>query len=223
MPRAARACSSSQKSRRAGVDARGRLVEQEQLGLMQHAGGEREALLPAAGERSGELRGAAAEAQAFDRPVDGGAALRHAVDAGDEVEVLADREVLPEREALRHVADAPLDLAALLDDVVAEAGAGAGVGRQQPAYDADRGRLAAAVGPEEAEDLAAPDLQRQVVDDMLVAEALVQPANIDGPGLGRCAHCGVTDTGCPGRRRAALSGDGRASTRNTSLARVSLL
>ena len=55
---------------RAGVDAGGRLVEQQQLGLVQHAGREREALLPAAGQRAGELRRAAAEAQAFDRPVD---------------------------------------------------------------------------------------------------------------------------------------------------------
>jgi hypothetical protein len=37
------------------VDARGRLVEQQQLGLVQHARGEREALLPAAGQRAGEL------------------------------------------------------------------------------------------------------------------------------------------------------------------------
>ena len=40
---------------RLGVDAGGRLVEQEELRLVQDAGGEREALLPAAGELAGEL------------------------------------------------------------------------------------------------------------------------------------------------------------------------
>jgi len=46
---------------------------------------------------------------------------------------------------------------------------------------------------------------------------------IDGQGSGRFAHRNVTATGCPGRSRAAFSGEGRASTRYTSLARVSLL
>ena len=40
---------------RLGVDAGGRLVEQQQLRLVQHAGGEREALLPAAGELARQL------------------------------------------------------------------------------------------------------------------------------------------------------------------------
>ena len=40
---------------RLGVDAGGRLVEQQQLRLVQHAGGEREPLLPAAGQLAGQL------------------------------------------------------------------------------------------------------------------------------------------------------------------------
>ena len=40
---------------RLGVDAGGRLVEQQQLRLVQDAGGEREALLPAAGKLPGQL------------------------------------------------------------------------------------------------------------------------------------------------------------------------
>ena len=53
---------------RAGVDAGGRLVEQQQFGLVQHARGERQPLLPAARQRAGELRRAAAEPEAVDRP-----------------------------------------------------------------------------------------------------------------------------------------------------------
>ena len=45
---------------RLGIDAGGRLVEQQQLRLVDQAGGEREALLPAAGKRAGELVCAAA-------------------------------------------------------------------------------------------------------------------------------------------------------------------
>ena len=76
----------------------------------------------------------------------------HLVHARREVEVLADRQVVPEREALRHVADPAFDRRGVAPDVVAEAGAAAGVGREQAAHHADRRRLAAAVGAEEAED-----------------------------------------------------------------------
>ena len=51
------------------------------------------------------------------------ARLRHAIDARDEFEILADRQILIEAEALRHVADIALDLVGLGEDVVAEAGA----------------------------------------------------------------------------------------------------
>ena len=49
---------------RLGVDAGGRLVEQQELRLMQDAGGEREALLPAAGQLAGELVAAIGEPHA---------------------------------------------------------------------------------------------------------------------------------------------------------------
>ena len=64
---------------RLGVDAGGRLVEQQQLRFVQHAGGEREALLPAARELAGELVAAVAEAHALDDlapPLRGGSASR---------------------------------------------------------------------------------------------------------------------------------------------------
>jgi hypothetical protein len=54
---------------RLGVDARGRLVEQQQLGIGQRAGAEREALLPAARQRSGDLLLASGQAE----PRNGGA------------------------------------------------------------------------------------------------------------------------------------------------------
>ena len=60
-------------------------------------------------------------------------APREAVDARVEVEVLAHREVVVERELLAHVADAPADLLALRRDVEAEhAGACPRVGARRP-------------------------------------------------------------------------------------------
>src|SRR4029079_6306408 len=97
----------------------------------------------------------------------------------------------------------PVDLVALGADVVAEAGAGARVRREQPAHHADRRGLAAAVGAEEAQDLPARRLQGEIVDDVFVAEMLVEPVDVDRQGgAGPLAHFRVTATGWPGRVRA---------------------
>ena len=50
---------------RLGVDARGRLVQQQQLRLVEHAGGERQALLPPSGQLPGQLVAAIGEAHAL--------------------------------------------------------------------------------------------------------------------------------------------------------------
>ena len=81
---------------RLGVDAGGRLVEQEELRRVHDAGGERQALLPAARQRAGELPAARGQAEAVERLGDLGARVGQAVEPGDEVEVLLDREVLVE-------------------------------------------------------------------------------------------------------------------------------
>src|SRR6202008_326109 len=99
---------------------------------------------------------------------------------------------------------------------------------QQPAQHPDAGGLAAAVGPEESEYLAALHPQRHVLDHVLVAEVLVQPVHVDRrPGVRGedcgCAHRRITSTGWPGCSLPASAGCGRASTRNTSLERASLL
>src|SRR5258706_385687 len=191
-----------------------------QRGLVTQAGGEGEPLLPAARERARELILPGLQAELGDRLRHGGVAVLHAVHPADEIEVLPDRQVFPERETLRHVTDFALDIGRLRHHVVAQAGAAARIGREQAADHADRGRFAAAVRPEEAEDLAARHLEAQVAHHMLVAEALVQALDVDGQ-LG--GHCTVTSSGCPGLSLSASAGSGRASIRNTSLARCSRL
>src|SRR5205814_749112 len=52
-------------------------------------------------------------------------------------------------------------------------------GREQPAQHADRGGLAAAVGAEKAEDLAALYGERKVLDDVILAEVLVDAMHVD--------------------------------------------
>ena len=134
---------------RLDVDAGGRLVEQQQARLVEHAGGEREALFPAARQLAGELAAPILELHALDDRLDRSPAVLHLEDAGDEIEILEDREVVVQTEALRHIADFAADFVRLANDVVADALSGAGVGDEQPAQHADGRRLAAAVGARE--------------------------------------------------------------------------
>src|SRR5262249_6074122 len=106
-------------------------------------------------------------------------AVLYRVHARHEIEVLADAQVLPEAEALRHVADLALDPFAVADHVEAKARPAAVVGAQQPAQHPDESGLAAAVRAEEAADLAAPHLQVDVIDDDAAAEALRHPLHVD--------------------------------------------
>ena len=66
-----------------------------------------------------------------------------------------------------------------MNHVEPETGAAAAVRREQAAKHADRSGLAAAVGTEKAEYLAFPDLQRKVLDDMVVAKMLVDSGDVD--------------------------------------------
>ena len=71
-----------------------------------------------------------------------------------------------------------------LDHVVAQARAAAFVGAEQAAEHADERGLAAAVGTEEAADLALADLQIDVIDGRALAEPLGHSVNIDGKIVG---------------------------------------
>src|SRR5262249_49540956 len=145
------------------------------------------------------------------------------IEARDEFQVLAHREILIEAEALRHVADVVLDLVRLCADVVAEARAATFVGSEQTAQHADGRGLARPVRPEEAVDLSALDAQRQIAHGLAPVEGFRQALDLDGD-IGRRRHprCpSATLTGWPTRSRSGRSG--RASIRNTSFERSSML
>jgi hypothetical protein len=177
---------------------------------------------PAARERAGELVTPSRQAEFGECQLHRFAPVFHAEHARDEVQVLGQREVFPERETLRHVAHLTLDGGALAQHVAAQAGAFAAVGRQQPAQQADRGGLAAAVGAEEAKDLALMHLQGQVFHDVLGAEALVDAPHIDDQRRrhGLSSPPGAHPPAGPGAAWGACSGAAAASTRNTSFSRL---
>src|SRR5262249_7384394 len=163
------------------IDAAGGLVEKEDGGLVQDRASEREALPPAAGEIARERRLAARETGHLDHepaPL-GQLPCVEAVDAAEEADVLIDREQLVEREALRHVADAPLDAFRIARDVDAADRRGARRRHEQPAEHADRRRLAGAVAAEEAEDFAAVHVERHAVHRDEVADPARQSADAD--------------------------------------------
>ena len=164
---------------RLGVDARGRLVEQQEFRLMQDAGGEREPLLPAAGQLPGQLVAAVLEAHALHDRADRLASIANLVDAGDEVEVLEDRQVLIEAEALRHVADLAADLDAVADDVVAEAWPVPASGLSRPQSMRIVVVLPLPFAPRKPQISPSADLQVQAFDDLQVAETLAQSVDVD--------------------------------------------
>ncbi len=86
---------------------------------MHHRAGEREALLPAAGERPGELTKAPIESEERDDLGDPSALARsfEAVDPGIEIHVLGHGQIFVEPEALRHVSDQLFDAIGSLADV----------------------------------------------------------------------------------------------------------
>ena len=112
-----------------------------------------------------------------------------------QLEVLPHRQLGVEREGLRHEADA---LARARCRRRPPAGRTAGLafgGGQQPGQHLHRRGLAAAVGAEEAEDLAALDAEAHVIDGGEVAEPLGQAVRLDG----RRAVRGRRGAGSPAR------------------------
>jgi hypothetical protein len=87
------------------IDARGRLVEQQQRRLVEQRAGERHALLHAARERVDLVVGAMCEIDELEQLPRPAARVGDREAAGEELQVLARGEILVERRLLRHVAE----------------------------------------------------------------------------------------------------------------------
>src|SRR5438128_7637390 len=96
-----------------------------------------------------------------------------------EVYVLLHRQVWIEAELLGHVADRALDLFGLLRDVMAAHHPAPGRRPEHAAEHADDGRLAGAVGSEQAEDLPPADGEIDAVNRDPGAELLAQALGDD--------------------------------------------
>ena len=216
------------------IDAGGRLVEQQQLRLVQQARGERQALLPAARERAGELvRARSARPSRCERSHRPRCARRSSpYMRATKSQVLADRQVFPEREALRHVADVALDRLGFARGCRsrgtcprrcrASAGRTACGSTSSCRCRSARGSRRSRRG--------APTSARSC-DDVIVAEALVEAAHVDDDFIGHgCDAPRITTLIAAASRRpagpdaacAAIVGRRLRFDQKTSFARLSL-
>ena len=159
---------------------------------MHDGGGKGEALLPAARQCARELVGPVGEIEFFERLRNDPSGPLQSVDRGDELQILADREVFIEAEALRHIADLQLDEVAFGQDVVAEAGAFTAIGRQEPAKQANGRCFAAPVRTQKTVDLTLRHLHVDAIDDFRAVEDFRQAMHVDDEG---CVAGGFGETG----------------------------
>ena len=148
---------------------------------MHQRGREREPLLPAAGERARESIAIRPDVREIDRPLHSlfSFGALEPIDGAEEIEVLVDGEIAIKRERLRDVADVLANELAVFFDVVAVDSCVTFRRHEQAAEDADERRFAGAVRTEQTEDLAARNLQRDVVERAKRAEVFRDVLHVD--------------------------------------------
>src|SRR3954469_8164092 len=154
------------------VEADRRLVEDQHARPVDERLRQLEPADHAGGVRRHEAGGGLEHAGRLEREVDAVGALRarDVEQPGERHHVLAARQRAVGGELLRHVADLPAHGHPLAGDVVAEDVRDAATDRQERRQDADRRRLAGAVGTEQPEHLALLDLEVDAVHGALLAE-----------------------------------------------------
>ena len=135
-----------------GVEPRGWLVEDEDLGVVNQGGSKAHALAESLRKLGNALVPLGAQAHVGNECF--GAVAAHAVEIGHIMQVLGDVEVGVERVVLGQVAQNLPNLEALLGAVHSVNHGGTGVGRKESAQNFHEGGLARAVGPEQPVDLA---------------------------------------------------------------------
>src|SRR4029453_17175440 len=155
-------------------EARGRLVENQQGGGLDDAGGDVEPPAHAAGVVLAELAGGVGQPERVEKFAGalGGRPVRETQQAPDQDEVLAPAELLVHGGELPGEADRGAHRVRVLDYVVPQDPGGAGVGPEQGGQHAQGGGLAGTVGAEHPEDGARADGQVDAVDGACLAEVL---------------------------------------------------
>src|SRR5204862_7114076 len=136
------------------IDARCRLVQQEQLRAMNETSGKREALFPSTRELAGEFVFAFRQPELLDAFTNGLSPILHVIHARDKIEIFFNAQIFPKTESLRHVTDFPLNCLAFGNHVVTQNPTASVVTSEQAAKHAQKGSLAAAVWAEKSVDLA---------------------------------------------------------------------
>ncbi len=163
------------------VDAGRGLVQDQEFRLVQDRDRQRQALLHAERQGVGELVRGLVQVEALDDVGDAGSTFfgRQPEQAGVQLQVLPDGQLLVEREGLAHVADPAAGLDVLgIDGLAEQRGRALGGGQEAGQHLHGRG-LAGPVRAEEAEDLAPLDPHVDMIDRHEVAEALGQAPGLD--------------------------------------------
>jgi hypothetical protein len=163
-----------------GIEVRARLVEEKQLGLVQNRSADGDALLHAGREVAKQLGAVAAHPDAVEELADtrrGGVA--EPVQAGVEAQVLLDREVAVEKRLVSQVSQPAADPPCLARQLAAEDLGRPPAGTQQRREDAQKRRLAGAVGAEDDEGLAGGEGETYVAQRGAVAVVAPQARELD--------------------------------------------
>ena len=158
------------------VHATGRLVEEHHFGSMDGGGREREFLFPSGRDVPDKCSCHVLHPEGAEHTLHSHAdfCVGHAVDCGEQPQVLGHGQVLVKREFLAHVAYVSLYLLRLPDNVESGHGAGAGCRAAQAAQHSHGCGLAGAVGSEKAENLTSAHIEADVVHSREAAEAFHQ-------------------------------------------------
>ena len=164
-----------------GVEAGGRFVEDEELGVWEEHAAKAEALAHAFAEFVDGAVGEGGEVGEVEDLFDAGAALgaAEAVGAGEEVEVFEDVHVGVGSVVVGHPADDLADGGGFANDVMAGDADAAAAGSLEGSHHAPGGGFAGAVGTDETDDLAGKDVERDAFDGVDLGEAAVEVADFD--------------------------------------------
>jgi hypothetical protein len=160
-----------------GVEAVGRLVQDEDLGVAEQGGGQLQALAHPEGELADPASGHVGQAHQVERLAHPG----HG-DAGPQghgLQVVLGAAGGVEAGGFEHRADVVDGVVQLHVPAAAERGRPVGDGHQAEEH-AKGGGLARAVGPEEARDPARRHLEAEVIDSPEGPELLAEPLDLDG-------------------------------------------
>ncbi len=189
------------------IDAERRLVEEQQLGLVDQRAGQAQLLLHPAGQLARQAIPKRAEPGEPEQPVQSSPSFlgRHVVQVGVEIEVLLHGEVRVQAESLGHVGDAGLRRLRIRRQALAQHDRVPARGPKHARQHTERGGLAGPIRPDETEQLPPTDLEAELVDRGHVRESTNQPVETDGGfGGGRFHQESVsrsrTSAGMPGFR-----------------------